>query len=166
MALSLPAGAPATLNEAFGYIATINAPTLNDLKVVVLVESAGKTLYENIAKGVSDPRVKDLLHHNGREELVHAHRISKAILAISGEDYLPPAPQDNPYLQGGPMPAMDVNAALLTKLAASEFGGDAMYERWAAATDNAEAAALMRQNGKEESDHGNRLLEAAALMAA
>jgi ferritin-like metal-binding protein YciE len=40
-----------------------------------------------------------------------------------------------------------------------------LYERWASGIGNAEAASLFRQNGKEESDHGNRLLEAAALLA-
>jgi rubrerythrin len=166
MSLPLPTGAPATLNEAFGYIATVATPTLTDLKIMVLVEAAGKTLYENLAQGVNDARVRELLHHNGREEMAHAHRVAKAIFAISGEAYPPPAPEDNPYLQAAPMPTMEVNPAMLTKLAAAEFDGDALYGRWATATANAEAAALMRLNGEEESDHGNRLLAAAALLAA
>ena len=39
-----------------------------------------------------------------------------------------------------------------------------MYETWAASTSNEEAARLFRLNGKEEADHGNRLLEAAGLL--
>ncbi len=30
--------------------------------------------------------------------MAHAHRVSKAIRAISGEDFLPPETADNPYL--------------------------------------------------------------------
>ena len=101
--------------------------------------------------------------HNGREEMAHAHRVSKAIRAISGEDFPPPDAADNPYLVG-PIPSTPVTAAGLKKTAEAEFGGDALYARWAAATENVEAAALFRQNGKEETDHGNRLLEAAALL--
>lgn len=166
MILPLPHGAPPTFGEAFGRISTIQAPTVDDLKMMVLVEAAGKTLYESMALGSDNARVKELLHHNGREELAHAHRVSKAILAITGESYPPPAPEDNPYLQAGPLPPMLISAESLTKLSAAEFGGDAVYERWASNTTNAEAAALMRLNGKEESEHGDRLLEAAALLVA
>lgn len=163
MTLSLPDGAPATLGEAFGHIYTVQNPTITDLKVMVLVEAAGQTLYEETAKGTDHPGVGDLLLHNGREEMAHAHRVAKAIKAISGEDFLPPAAADNPYL-AGPIPSTPVTAEGLTKTADAEFGGDALYQRWADATDNPEAARLFRLNGGEESDHGNRLLQAAALL--
>jgi rubrerythrin len=166
MPLPLPQGAPSTLSEAFGFINTVTAPTINDLKVMVLVEAAGKTLYEHMAASLSDTRVQALLLHNGREELAHAHRVSKAITAMTGESYPPPAAAENPYLQGGSMPPMEVTVDALTKLSEAEFGGDALYERWASNTKNAEAAELMRQNGREESQHGNRLLEAARLLVA
>jgi rubrerythrin len=130
---------------------------------MVLVEAAGQTLYEETAKGTDHPGVRDLLLHNGREEMAHAHRVAKAIKAISGEDFPPPAAADNPYL-AGPIPSTPVTAEGLTKTADAEFGGDALYQRWADATDNPEAARLFRLNGGEESDHGNRLLQAAALL--
>lgn len=53
----------------------------------------------------------------------------------------------------------------LTKLAQGEFGGEKLYEVWAAGTENAEAARLFRLNGGEERDHGERLLQAAELLA-
>jgi rubrerythrin len=164
MTVAIPAGSPQTLGEAFGHIYTIEKPTINDLKVMVMVEAAGLTLYEATAKGTDNQAVKDLLHHNGREEMAHAHRVSKAIKALTGEDFPPPAAADNPYLSG-PIPSTPVTPEGLTKTAEAEFGGDALYARWADAIGNDEAAALFRQNGKEESDHGNRLLEAAALLA-
>jgi hypothetical protein len=162
----LPPEAPQSLGEAFAHLGTVTAPSVADLKVMVLLEAAGLTLYEKTAEGTEHPGVIALLRHNGREELAHAHRVSKAILAISGEDFPPPEPADNPYLQGGAMPFAAVTPEGLTKLAQGEFGGEALYESWAANTANAEAARLMRLNGKEETDHGNRLLEAAALLEA
>jgi rubrerythrin len=161
--IQVPAGSPATLGEAFGHIYTIDKPTINDLKVMVMVEAAGLTLYEETAKGTDHPGVKDLLLHNGREEMAHAHRVSKAIKALTGEDFPPPAAADNPYLVG-PIPSTPVTPEGLEKTAEAEFGGDLLYARWADSIGNDDAAALFRQNGKEENAHGNRLLEAAALL--
>lgn len=163
MTVSIPAGSPQTLNEAFAHIYTVDAPTVDDLKVMVLVEAAGLTLYDETAKGTDNEAVQALLRHNGREEMAHAHRVAKAIKALSGEDFPPPEAANNPYL-AGPIPSTPVTPEGLEKTAQAEFGGDALYARWAEATSNAEAAALFRQNGKEESEHGNRLLQAAAIL--
>ena len=163
MAIQLPTGAPQTLSEAFGYISGLTAPTLDDLKMMVLVEAAGQELYFDMSAGSDNPAVVALLEHNGREELAHSHRISKAILAISGESYPPPEASDNPYLDG-PMPKVPLTVEGLHGLAQGEFSGEQMYETWAASTPNEEAARLFRLNGKEEADHGNRLLEAAGLL--
>ncbi len=163
MPVSIPEGSPQTLGAAFGHIYTIDKPTIDDLKVMVLVEAAGQTLYAETAKGTDHPGVKDLLNHNGREEMAHAHRVSKAIKALTGEDFPPPAAEDNPYLEG-PIPSTPVTPEGLEKTAEAEFGGEALYAKWADSIGNDEAAALFRQNGKEESDHGNRLMDAAALL--
>jgi rubrerythrin len=163
MTTAIPTGSPQTLGEAFRHIYTVETPSIDDLKVMVLVEAAGLTLYAETAKGTDNQAVKDLLNHNGREEMAHAHRVSNAIRAINGEDFPPPAAADNPYLKG-PIPSTPVTAEGLKKTAEAEFGGDALYAKWADAIGNAEAAALFRQNGKEESAHGNRLLAAAALL--
>ena len=165
MTTQLPAGAPPSLGEAFAYINGVTAPTLDDLKVMVLLEAAGLDLYRGISAGSDDPAVVALLEHNGREELAHSHRVAKAILAISGEAFPPPEPSDNPYL-GGPMLDVPLTPEGLRGLAQSEFGGEMLYERWAASTSNEEAARLFRLNGKEEAEHGGRLLEAAALLEA
>ncbi len=165
MPSQLPPGAPATIGEAFAHINALTTPTVDDLKVMVLLEAAGLDLYRGMASGTDNAEVAVLLEHNGREEMAHAHRVSKAIRAISGEDFAPPETADNPYL-GGPIPAPPVTADVLRGLAQGEFGGDKLYEVWAANCDNEEAARLFRLNGKEEADHGNRLLEAVALLEA
>lgn len=160
----LPSGAPATIGEAFAHINAVTAPTVDDLKVMVLLEAAGLDLYNGMLAGTDNPAVAALLAHNGREELAHAHRVSKAIRAISGEEYAPPEAADNPYL-AGPLPTPPITVDALKGLAQGEFSGEGLYERWAANCDNAEAARLFRLNGGEERDHGNRLLEAAAMLA-
>jgi len=54
----------------------------------------------------------------------------------------------------------------LRKTAEAEFAGDRLYTTWADNMSNPEAAALLRLNAGEESDHGYRLLKAAALLEA
>jgi len=163
MAQPLPAGAPETMGAAFAHINSLTAPTVDEMKVMVLLEAAGLELYRGLASGTDNTDVIALLDHNGREELAHAHRVSKAIEAITGEAYLPPSAAENPYLVHA-LPAMPVTPDVLRGLAKGEFGGENLYEIWAENAENAEAARLFRLNGKEEADHGNRLLEAAALL--
>jgi len=161
----LPQGAPATLNEAFAYITALKTPTVDDMKVMVLVEAASKNLYEALADGVEDAQAKALLLSNGREELGHAHRVARAIGKITGSDYPVPSPEENPYLEA-PLPKYEVNEAMLASLAAVEFNGEDLYDAWANHCGNADAAALFRLNGREEIGHGERLQQASALLAA
>jgi hypothetical protein len=163
MTTQLPPGAPATIGEAFAHINAVTAPTVDDLKVMVLLEAAGLDLYRGISAGSDNPAVVALLEHNGREELAHSHRVAKAILAISGEAYPPPEAADNPYLDG-PMLEVPLTPEGLRGLAQSEYAGEELYENWAANSSNVEAARLFRLNGKEEAEHGGRLLEAAGLL--
>jgi rubrerythrin len=163
MPVELPAGAPQNIGAAFAHINGLDSPSVNDLKLMVLLEAAGLDLYRSMIPGTENDEVAALLDHNGREEMAHAHRVSKAIRAISGEDFPPPEAADNPYL-AGPFPSAPLTPEGLRGLSKGEFGGEALYERWAANCDNAEAARLFRLNGGEERDHGNRLLAAAALL--
>lgn len=165
MAVDLPAGAKPTIGEAFAHINSLQSPTTDELKVMVLLEAAGQELYRQMSAGTDKPELLAILEKHGREEMGHAHRVAKAIKAISGEDYAPPAAADNPYLTG-PMPTAPMTAEALRGLAQGEFAGEGLYEVWAANSNNEEAARLFRLNGGEERDHGNRLLEAAALLEA
>ena len=91
MATQLPAGAPSTIGEAFAHINAVASPSLDDLKVMVLLEAAGLEMYRGMVPGTDNAQVAALFEHNGREELAHAHRVSKAIKAIGGEDFAPAA---------------------------------------------------------------------------
>lgn len=159
----IPQGAPQSLGEAFAHINALTAPSLTDLKVMVLIEAAGQTLYEVSAEGSDHEGVKALLIENGHEEMKHARRVSAAIKLLSGEDFPPPTASENPYLTGD-IPRATLTAEGLKKTAEAEFAGDRLYTSWADSLDNQEAAALLRLNAREESDHGNRLLKAATLL--
>ena len=159
----LPDGAPATSREAFAIINAVKAPTIDHLKMMVLLEASGKGAYGDLAAASGNPDVADLLNRNGQEELAHAHRVRKAILALTGEAYEIPELGENPYYQKAS--GMTLTPDMLTKIADAEFGGETLYADWASNTDNEEAAALFRQNGKEEAEHGQRLLKAASLLA-
>lgn len=164
--VELEAGMPATLREAFAHINQVTTPTAVDLKVMVLVEAASETLYRVTAQGTDHAGVIDLLHHNAAEEMKHARRVSDAIRVLGWGDFPAPAAADNPYLAGGALPLSEVTPEAMRKLSVGEFGGEALYEGWAARIGNAAAAELLRANGREETDHGNRLLQAAALLEA
>ena len=161
--LEVPEGCPTTLFEAFAYVAACERPSLDTLRVMVMAEAAGKALYEDMALGTGNSEVQELLRHNGREELAHAHRVAKAIHVLTGEVYPVPEPDENPYLVD-PIPRSPISREALLKLAEGEFGGDYLYSKWADAIGNEEAAALFRQNGREETEHGARLQQAADLL--
>jgi rubrerythrin len=162
--VTLEPGMPQTIGEAFAHIGTVTAPTVQDIKVMCLVEAASRELYLATAATADNPAVADLLNTNGDEEFRHARRAAAVLKVLTGTDYLPPEADANPYLAGGTFPIGELTPAGLRKLSQAEFGGEALYESWAASIGNAEAAALLRANGKEETDHGNRLLQAAALL--
>jgi rubrerythrin len=159
---TLPPNAPNNLYEAFAYIGSVTKPTIDDLKLMVILEAAGKVMYDDLAAG-ADPQVRALLIDSGDDELAHARRLSKAIGKLTGTDYPVPEPTENPYLTGWVKP--DLTADLLNSLAQAEFGGEALYEHWAENCDNSEVRQLFRQNGREETSHGHRLKGVSELLA-
>ena len=159
----LPAGAPTNSRDAFAHINAVTTPTIDDLKMMVFLEASGQSGYYELASRADNQAIAKLLQANGREELAHAHRVSKAIKLLTGEDFLPPDDKDNPYAApSGARP----DRAMLEILVTAETNGCTMYEAWADTLDNPEAAALLRQNAKEETLHGNRAAEAITLLAA
>ena len=159
----LPATAPAAVGAAFAHINAVTAPTIDDLKLMVFIEASGKSAYEALAQTTPNLDIRRLLEANGREEMAHAHRLSKVIKILSGEDFVPPEARDNPYVTPS---SAKVDRALLEYLVTVENNGDDLYQTWADNTANAEAAALLRQNGKEEVRHGERAAQAMALLDA
>ena len=159
----LPAGAPTATNAAFAHINAVTKPTIDDLKMMVFLEASGQSGYYGLAQTATHPEIRKLLEANGREELAHAHRVSKVIKILSGEDFPPPADTDNPYAGGAGATA---DKAMLEILVKAETNGCILYETWADVIGNDEAAALLRQNAKEETLHGNRAAQAITMLAA
>ena len=157
-----PAYMPEGAGEAFKHINAVTAPTIDDLKLMVYLEASGQMGYGDLANDAPNEAVAGLLNANGREEVAHAHRVAKAIRAISGEEFAVPAPAENPYAKSVPR---KLDRAVLESLVKAENNGKTLYDTWADNTANSEAAELFRQNGVEEAKHGARALEAIALLA-
>ncbi len=159
MALDLPVTAPKTTGEAFGYIGKLGkGATVDDLKILALVEAIGEKLYEDMANRAAQPEVKKLLLSNGREELGHAHRVSKVIEILTGKPFPIPRIEDNPLFTGiSPFP---VTKAAFDGLVRSENSGGDLYDNIASGFDNPEVVALLKLNGKEEVNHGQRVKQA------
>lgn len=159
----MPENMPADAEAAFAHFATVTTPSIDDFKLMVLLEASGLGLYAGLANAAPNDEIKDLLNRSGREELAHAHRVRRVIEKLSGEVFEVPEPADNPYY-AEPDGSM-LNAEFLEMLAQGEFGGEQMYEGWAAGVDDQEAAELLRQNGKEERMHGERARQIVGMLA-
>ena len=159
---NLPANLPRDFGSAFGQLLALSKLSVEDMKLMILLETAGEPLYFGLAEGVASDEARQLLRQNGREETAHAHRLKKAIEILTGEPYTIPTLDENPY---GKPPAMGaVTAEMLRGLVQAEFGGDKLYQTYAANETNPEVAALLLQNGREETRHGQRVEQAIALL--
>ncbi|MEQ8233939.1 MAG: ferritin-like domain-containing protein [Gammaproteobacteria bacterium] len=156
---SLPAGYPADAFEAFAFLKTRERLDIEDLKVLAMIECYGEAFYRILAAGVGDAQARELLERNGAEERGHAHRVLKAIRLLGGEPFELPPDEENPFMALAPA-AVPADAELFALLEQGELDGDLAYQAWADAEPNAEVAALYRLNGREETRHSERVVEA------
>ena len=164
MAWQLPEGAPKTTSEAFAYIGGLSkGATLDDVRILAMVEAIGKELYDELASRTENPEAAELLRQNGREELLHAHRCAQAVEILSGTPFPIPPLSEIPFFT--PLSPMPVTKAAMAGLAEAELAGGDLYAGIAASFDNPEAKALFAQNGREELEHGQRLQRVAELLA-
>lgn len=152
---NLPANPPADFVAALAHLTSRERLDLEDMKLMILLECAGEPLYQRLAELVDDPASQQLLRQNGREETAHAHRLGRAIEILTGEPFEIPSLEQNPY--AAPPAVEKVDAAVLEGVAAGERSGDLSYQRYADHEPNPEVAELLRQNGREESRHGQRV---------
>lgn len=155
--------ASVTGEDAFSKLLAVKSPSLDDLKTLLLLEAAGQSFYVSLAEAAPNDEIKHLMSKNGQEEMGHAHRLKRAIKLVHGEDFEIPSDQDNP-LYKAPLAAPVVSKELLQMIAKGEIDGEAFYEGWASHIGNEQAAKLLRQNGKEEANHGARMTEALKLL--
>lgn len=152
---NLPSDLPSDFGSAFGRLLGLTRLGVEDMKLMILLETAGEPLYFGLAEAVSSEEARTLLRQNGREETAHAHRLKKAIEILTGQPYTIPSLDENPY---GKPPAMGpVTPEMLRGLVQAELGGDKLYQTYAANEPNAEVRELLLQNGREETRHGERV---------
>ncbi len=161
---NLPADLPADFGAAFARLSALSTLEVEDMKLMILLETAGEPLYEMLAAGVELEAAKTLLLENGREETAHAHRLKQAIEILTGQPYEIPSLDENPY--GKPPALGEVTPALLEALVEAEVGGDALYQGYADHEDNEKVAKLLRQNGREEKRHSKRVKQVIKLLKA
>jgi rubrerythrin len=152
---ALPPNAPTNLYEAFAYIGSVRQPTMDDLKLMLLLEAAGKVMYDDLAADAADPDVRQWLLESGQDEYLHAQRLAQVLTLLTNEPHSVPDSEENPYLVGWENPKL--SADLVENLANAEAGGEALYEGWARSCPNPDAAKLLRQNGQEETAHAERM---------
>ncbi len=160
--VELSEGMPKDAASAGAYIFTVTKPTLDDLKVMVMLEAAGKGFYDALSASAPNEAVRALLAKNGQEEMGHAHRVVRVIKQVFGVDFAIPTPEENPYAMGSA--GIQVSKDMLNGITQGEIAGEGLYESWAVALGDEEAARQLRQNGKEERGHGERAQQAVALL--
>lgn len=132
-----------------------------ELRLMFRLENAGERFYELLAERVSNPAAADLLRKNGREERGHAERLRRALERKLGGSWTPDASDLAPFALALPE---EIDARLLAGIVQGELQGDAGYQKWADAEPDPEIQKLLRQNGREETAHANRVKQAIALL--
>lgn len=148
----------ATVFEQLGAADVLTVPLMEQLWKL---ECSGEASYLAMAELVADPRAKELLVRNGREEMGHARRIARALSIKVGHEWEPseelaaPVPvQAPPYL----------DKEILQMIVQAEIDGDAGYQKWADNEPDPEVERILRLNGREESLHGERIAEVIAII--
>lgn len=153
--MTIPNGFPSDAAGVFAILKDRAVLGADDLKVLAMIEAAGEALYFRIADGVNDPRAAELLRQNGREERGHAYRLAKILRLETGEEFVPPADGENPFVTSLPA-TLPATREFIASLEHGEADGDRLYQMWADGAANPEVAKLLRLNGREESRHGMR----------
>ena len=125
------------------------------------LERSGEASYLAMSELVEDPRAKELLVRNGREEMGHARRIARALSIKLGHDWEPSEELAAPEPVAAP-PYLD--REILELIVQAEVQGDAGYQKWADNEPDPEVERILRLNGREESLHGERIAEVMELL--
>ena len=145
---------------SLGKVETLDVATM---ELLIKVENSGEDFYNLLADRIGNEEAGELLRRNGREEVGHARRISRAIAIKLGTDY-EPAPE---LLERFEVPLPEVvGLELFPLIVKAELDGDAGYQRWADNEPDPEVARLLRLNGREETKHGERAQAALAILEA
>lgn len=145
---------------AVGALRTLD---VDGMRLLFRVERAGEDFYNLLADRIGHPEAADLFRRNGREERAHAERLRKAIGVKLGTPFEPSETDLAPY------PIMlpeQISPEMLRMIVTAELNGDQGYQQWADQESDPEVQRLLRQNGREETVHGQRVTAALALVGA
>ena len=81
---SLPSDLPPDIGSAFGRLLGLDKLGVEDMKLMILLETAGEPLYFGLAEGLSSEQARSLLLQNGREETRHGQRVEQVIALLGG----------------------------------------------------------------------------------
>jgi len=147
---------------AAARVAALDSLDVDGMELLFRVECSGEDFYFAIADRIGNDEAADLLRKNGREEVGHARRLQRAIALKLGREYQP----SEETLTRFAIPLPDqIDAAIFPAIVQAELDGDVGYQKWADREENPEVAKLLRQNGREETVHGERVRRVAELLA-
>jgi len=150
--------------DFFSAVAALGGITVLDvdgMRLLYRIERNGEDFYNRLADRIGDARAAELLRRNGREERGHAERVRRALGVKLGQPWEPAAEDVAPYAM--PLPDL-IPVAVLPAIVQGEIDGDAGYQRWADREADPEVQRLLRQNGREETVHGERVTEVIAIL--
>ncbi len=87
---NLPADLPADFGAAFAKLSSLSKLEVEDMKLMILLETAGEPLYAALADGVQPEAAKRLLQQNGREETQHGKRVENVIELLASSSISTP----------------------------------------------------------------------------
>jgi rubrerythrin len=145
-------------NAALGRAEVLDVPAM---ELLITVERTGRVFYEQLAERIGNDEAAELLRRNGREEVGHANRIRRAIALKRGGEYEPSPEVLEPLAV--PLPD-DIDVDVLPLIVQGELDGNLGYQRWADRETDPEVARLLRQNGVEETVHGERVERVIAIL--
>ena len=140
--------------SAVTALGSIEQLDVDAMRLLFRVECSGEDFYNLIADRIGNEEAAALLRRNAREERGHAERVRRAIGVKLGKPFEAPPEDLERYAIALPDA---IPAELLPLIVQGEIDGDQGYQRWADRETDPEVQRLLRQNGKEETVHGERV---------
>ena len=148
--------------SAVTALGSIEQLDVDSARLLYRIECSGEDFYNLIADRIGNAEAADLLRKNAREERGHAERVRKVIARKLGQEKYEPTAEDTAKY-AIPLPDA-IPAELFALIVQGEIDGDKGYQLWADRESDEEVQRLLRQNGREETVHGERVTAVMALL--
>jgi len=148
--------------SAAGALGSITELDIDSLRLLYRLECSGEDFYNLIADRIGSPEAAVLLRKNAREERGHAERVRKVIGLKQGRAY---EPSGTDLVRYAIVLPDTIAPELLPMIVQAELDGDRGYQVWAEHETDPEVQRLLRQNGREETGHGERVKQVMEILA-